>query len=52
MATMLANTVQLQAAHIAEGAPGNGAWPTDMLAKLVAELTRDIATAVLRSPRA
>jgi formiminoglutamase len=52
MATMLANTVQLQAAHIAEGAPGNGAWPTEMLAKLVAELTRDIATAVLRSPRA
>ena len=52
MATQLASTVQLQAVHIAEGAPGNGAWPTEMLAKLVAELTRDVATAVLRSPRA
>ncbi len=51
MATQLARGIDLQAAHIAEGAPGNGAWPTEMLGKFVAEVVRDVATAIT-SPRA
>ena len=47
MAALLARTLDLHAAHIAEGAPGNGPWPAEMLGKFVAELVRDVATAVV-----
>jgi len=47
MATQLARGINMKAAHIAEGAPGSGAWPQDMLGKFVAEVVRDIATAAV-----
>jgi hypothetical protein len=46
MATLLSRTLNLHAVHIAEGAPGNGPWPAEMLGKFAAELVRDVATAV------
>lgn len=41
-AARLSRELDLHAAHIAEGAPGLGAWPEGLLGKLVAELTLDI----------
>ena len=46
LATQLARSLDLHALHVAEGAPGNGPWPAEMLGKLCAELVRDVATAV------
>jgi len=46
MATLLSRTLNLHAVHIAEGAPGNGPWPAEMLGKFAAELVRDVATAM------
>ena len=47
MAATLARALDLHAAHVAEGAPGLGPWPADMLGKLCAEVVRDVATAVV-----
>jgi len=47
MATMLARTLNPHAVHVAEGAPGKGPWPAEMLGKFAAELVRDLATAVV-----
>ena len=47
MATQLTHALDVHAVHVAEGAPGNGAWPPEMLGKLCAEVVRDVATAVV-----
>jgi arginase family enzyme len=47
MASMLARTLDVHGAHVAEGAPMLGPWPADMLGKLCAEVVRDVATAVV-----
>lgn len=46
LACQLCGAMQVHAAHIAEGAPGLGPWPDEMVGKLVAELARDIAAGV------
>jgi len=45
-AARLSVELDVHAAHIAEGAPGLGAWPEGMIAKLVAELICDIAKGI------
>jgi formiminoglutamase len=50
VAMRVAAGVDLQAVHVAEGAPGRGPWPDEMLGKLVAELVRDAACAACARP--
>jgi formiminoglutamase len=47
IAMQLAAGIDLHAVHIAEGAPGLGPWPPEMLGRLVAELVRDAAAAIV-----
>jgi hypothetical protein len=48
----VASAVDLHAVHVAEAAPGRGPWPDEMLGKFVAEVVRDMATAVAARPAA
>jgi len=50
IAMRVAAGIDLQAVHVAEGAPGRGPWPDEMLGKLVAELVRDAACAACARP--
>lgn len=50
VAMRVAAGVDLHAVHVAEGAPGRGPWPDEMLGKLVAELVRDAACAACARP--
>jgi len=50
IAMRVAAGINLQAVHVAEGAPGRGPWPDEMLGKLVAELVRDAACAACARP--
>jgi formiminoglutamase len=45
IAMQVAASIDVRAVHVAEGAPGRGPWPDEMLGKLVAELVRDAACA-------
>lgn len=46
IAMQLCRGLDVHAVHVAEGAPGNGAWPDAMLGKFVAEVVRDVASIV------
>ena len=50
IAMRVAAGIDLQAVQVAEGAPGRGPWPDEMLGKLVAELVRDAACAACARP--
>jgi formiminoglutamase len=52
IAMQVASAVDLHAVHVAEAAPGRGPWPDEMLGKFVAEVVRDMATAVAARPAA
>ena len=52
IAMQVASAVDLHAVHVAEAAPGRGPWPDEMLGKFVAEVVRDMATAVVARPAA
>lgn len=46
IAMNLSRALDVHAVHVAEGAPGNGPWPDEMLGRLAAELVRDAAAAI------
>lgn len=52
VAMQVASAVELHAVHVAEAAPGRGPWPDEMLGKFLAEVVRDMATAVVARPTA